>query len=184
VSSGEDAKVAIREMLHRYCRAVDRGDRELFRSIYHPDAIEHHGKFEGLGLDFVDYALDRVAAVELWQHHPTTINIDVVGDTAYSEAYYMSSSVFFPDEQGNREMWDLFGRYIDRFEYRNGEWRIAERMCVRDFRHDRIIGPPLSKEVHIQGTKDTKDPSYWPNFFRNPVTEMQPHRRDGVTNER
>jgi SnoaL-like domain len=166
----EASKVEIKEILHRYCRAVDRADRELFRSIYHPDAIEHHGNFEGLGLDFVDVALGRAGGVELWQHHLTTINIDVDGDVAYSEAYYISSSVFLPDADGNREMWDLFGRYVDRFERRQGEWKIAERLCVRDFRHDRVIGPPLSKENHIQGTKDSSDPSYWPGFSKNPVT--------------
>ncbi|HVX23175.1 MAG TPA: nuclear transport factor 2 family protein [Acidimicrobiales bacterium] len=164
----EAAKVEIREVLSRYCRAVDRRDRELFRSIYHPDAIEHHGSFEGLGLDFVDVAIDRAAGVDLWQHHLTTINIDVDGDVAYSEAYYISSSVFPPDDEGNREMWDLFGRYVDRFERRDGEWKIAERLCVRDFRHDRLVGPPLSKENHIQGTKDMTDPSYRPGFARQP----------------
>ena len=40
-------KQEIYEVLCRYCRALDRGDEKLLRSVYHPDAIDHHGIFDG-----------------------------------------------------------------------------------------------------------------------------------------
>src|SRR5262245_17777267 len=42
-------KQAIQEVLARYCRGVDRADLELLRSVYHPDAIDNHGTFNGNG---------------------------------------------------------------------------------------------------------------------------------------
>src|SRR3546814_13302101 len=36
-------KQKIREVVTRYCRGVDRMDRDLFLSAYHPDAIDDHG---------------------------------------------------------------------------------------------------------------------------------------------
>ena len=36
------AKHRIREVLSRYARAIDRGDGELLRTCYHPDAVEEH----------------------------------------------------------------------------------------------------------------------------------------------
>jgi hypothetical protein len=36
-------RAAIENVLGLYCRAIDRLDVELLRSVYHPDAIDDHG---------------------------------------------------------------------------------------------------------------------------------------------
>ena len=36
-------KQALHEIAMRYTRAIDRPDRELLLSLYHDDAIDHHG---------------------------------------------------------------------------------------------------------------------------------------------
>ena len=46
----------IREVLTRYCRATDRGDTELLRSVYWPDATDDHVVFSGNAMDYVDYS--------------------------------------------------------------------------------------------------------------------------------
>jgi hypothetical protein len=53
-------KQEIYEVLMRYCRAIDRGDEPLMRSVYHPDGIDHHGIFDGKASDFCEFLLRRL----------------------------------------------------------------------------------------------------------------------------
>jgi hypothetical protein len=43
--------VAIEQVLMRYARGVDRGDKELLKSVYHEGGTDDHGSFVGLGVD-------------------------------------------------------------------------------------------------------------------------------------
>jgi ketosteroid isomerase-like protein len=120
----------IRDCLSRYARGVDRFDRELLLSAYHPDAVDDHGKFLGGPEEFWDWAFNQHSKVHLsHQHVLGTHSCDVSGDTAHAETYYMFVSM-------NREgpaMSMTGGRYIDRLEKRQGEWKIAYRICTRDW---------------------------------------------------
>lgn len=121
---------AIRDCLARYSRGVDRFDRDLLLSAYHPDAIDDHGKFLGDPVAFWEWAFDQHSRVHLsHQHYLSTHNCEIEGDAAHAETYYIFASM-------NREgapMSMTGGRYIDRFEKRDGEWRIAYRICTRDW---------------------------------------------------
>lgn len=119
----------IRECLLRYTRGVDRHDKALMMSAYHPNAVDEHGVARGTAADFCDWAIGWHG--EFQHQHQHIINntvIDLDGDTAHSETYY----TFFGD---NREGPPTlaFGRYVDRLEKRNGEWRIAFRVCVNQY---------------------------------------------------
>ena len=52
----------IRQCLVRYCRGVDRFDRDLILSAFHPDCLDEHGKFVGTPEEFVDWALGQHGA--------------------------------------------------------------------------------------------------------------------------
>ena len=45
---------AIADVLVTYSRAIDRLDRDLLISVYHPDAIDDHGVFIGTREEFAD----------------------------------------------------------------------------------------------------------------------------------
>ena len=47
----------IHDCILRYCSGVDRFDREMLLSVYHPDAIDDHGAFVGGAAEFVEWAL-------------------------------------------------------------------------------------------------------------------------------
>jgi SnoaL-like domain len=123
-------RLAISDCLTRYSRGVDRLDRELLLSAYHEDAIDDHGGFVGTREEFADYALGLHAKIHLsHQHCLFNHTCELDGDVAHTETYFMFVGV-------NREGETLMtagGRYLDRFEKRNGRWAIAQRVCVRDW---------------------------------------------------
>lgn len=121
---------AILDCLMNYSRGVDRLDRELLLSCYHPDAIDDHGMFVGDREEFADWVVGMHSSTHLsHQHCLFNHSCDLDGDVAHTETYYMFAGM-------NREGAPLVtsgGRYLDRFERRDGRWAIAHRVCVRDW---------------------------------------------------
>lgn len=118
----------IQACLLRYTRGIDRHDRELMLSAYWPDAFDEHGVAEGHAAEFVDWAMGWHHEFQTKHHHIIanhTLELD--GDTAHGETYYI---FWGENRQGPPTL--AFGRYVDRFEKRDGEWRIAHRVCVND----------------------------------------------------
>ncbi len=156
-------KEAIREQLYRYCRAVDRGDKELIRSIYHPDATDNHGVFEGPASEFVELDVAEVMpGLVITQHLIGNILIEIDGDVARAESYVLASHrVEQADGPHDIVVW---GRYLDRFERRLGEWRIAHRQCVFDgLRNDKAsadFGMEWCAKFRPVGRRDKTDPLY------------------------
>ena len=50
-------KWEIEKVLARYCRAIDRTDMELLKSVYHPDGIDNHGVFTGNAMEFAEFII-------------------------------------------------------------------------------------------------------------------------------
>ena len=114
------------DCLTRYARGVDRLDAELILSAYHADANDDHGVFVGSPRDFVDWVIDlhrtgQSKTMHLLGNH----RCELVGDTAHCETY----CVYYGYNR-NDTIDVCANRYIDRFEKRGGEWRIADRICV------------------------------------------------------
>jgi hypothetical protein len=120
----------IRDCVARYCRGVDRFDRELILSAFHPDAMDEHGKFIGTPTEFVEWALAQHAKAHLsHQHYMLNHRSDIDGDSAHAETYFMFVSM----NREGKPMTMGGGRYVDRFEKRGGVWAIALRVCLRDW---------------------------------------------------
>jgi ketosteroid isomerase-like protein len=121
---------AIRDVINRYCRGVDRMDRELLLSAYHPDAIDEHGIFVGGPEAFADWAFALHSSLQFaHQHIVTNHSCELDGDVAHTETYWMFAGMHH--EGGKLTIGG--GRYIDRLEKRNCEWRIAARKCVPEW---------------------------------------------------
>lgn len=128
-------KQAIAEVLARYCRAVDRGDVEGVRACYHPDATEDHGgTFAGTASAYVDLIAPRLAAPGLMTHALSNVLIELAGDRALVEAYITT----FVRMKKDGERFDTLtlARTIDRFERRDGAWRIAARRLTWEWNHE------------------------------------------------
>lgn len=118
----------IMDCLLRYTRGVDRHDRELMLSAYHADAYDNHGVASCDAPDFVDWALGWHDAGQTHHAHIITNHtVDIDGDVAHGETYYL-----FLADNIETSPTIAFGRYVDRFEKRDGRWAIAYRVCVND----------------------------------------------------
>lgn len=122
----------IRDCLYRYCRGIDRADETLLRAVYWPDAIDNHGAYQGSASGFIDWALALLKTVERCVHQVHNILIDHRGDKAAVESSFTALQRQ-PGEDGSLVECVLAGRYLDRFERRGGEWRIAYRTVVFDW---------------------------------------------------
>ena len=127
------AHLEIQQVIYRYCRGVDRGDAEIIRSVYHEGALDHHGEFHGPGSEFAD----RVAAGvqtnrSSGTHNITNILIELDGDVAAVESYFIAYHPF-PTDDGGETLAIFAGRYLDRFERRDRRWLIADRKVVMDW---------------------------------------------------
>jgi ketosteroid isomerase-like protein len=122
-------KQAIREVTMRYCRGVDRGDAAMVSSAYHPDAFDDHSghRFSGetVGPGLVEW-MKRITHGST--HHITTQTIELDGDTAGCESYY--TAFHYATADGAEVVTNTVGRYVDRFERRNGEWKISHRVVI------------------------------------------------------
>lgn len=125
-------KQAISEVVLRYCRGIDRLDMPMVRSCYHDDGIDHHTGFTGPAdeyLVWVEKALRRLAGT---MHMVGNCLVEVDGDRARSETYGMAHHWGEPYGDPTLNFTTGF-RYVDRFERRDGQWRIAERWAVREW---------------------------------------------------
>jgi ketosteroid isomerase-like protein len=118
----------IHDCLLRYSRGVDRADKALMMSAYHPDALDEHGIAQGGPEEFCDWAIGYHGEHQIQhQHIVANHTVDLDGDVAHAETYYV---LFAENRQGPPSL--SFGRYVDRLEKRDGVWAIAHRVCVNE----------------------------------------------------
>ena len=123
-----------RQQIHdaylRYMRGFDRNDVDLMRSAFWPDVQINYGAQSNTFDEFVVRHLSQhTSTLSSWGHLLTNETVEIDGDLAHAEAYVtrLSSSA------GNEKSMIISGRYIDRFERRKGEWRIAVREFIPFF---------------------------------------------------
>ncbi len=126
------AEAEIRRVVARYCRGIDRMDLELVRSCYHDDAHDEHGSFSGTVDAYLEWVRRLLAKYDATMHFIGNQLVDFDdADTAWVETYGMSVHRSASDKP-HLNLTTGF-RFVDRFERRDGEWRIAHRIAVPDW---------------------------------------------------
>lgn len=130
----DGADEEIRRVLFRYCRGVDRIDMAIVRSCYWPEAIDDHGAFKGGVDDFIDWISRLLPRYGVTTHMVTNVLVDrhpTREDVARCESYGIAEH---QTPGGTPELnLTIAFRYLDRFEKRDGEWRIADRFCTTEW---------------------------------------------------
>ena len=151
------AKQAITEVLNRYCRAMDRMDDDLGRSVFWPDAVADYGDiFQGTGHGFIDFVHKSHEAMLAHAHRVSNILIEVDGGAATSECY-VQASFALPTPEGGQKPARANGRYLDRWSRRGGRWALAHRRYVHDWDEGFVDGASLQP---VTGRRDPADVSY------------------------
>jgi ketosteroid isomerase-like protein len=162
-------KEAIRDAIALYARGVDRGDWDLVRSTYHPDAHDVHGDYRG-GIDgLIEWLDQRFAGVDNSMHFLGNCLIEFAGpDLALVETYFVSRRLRPPtkDERtiaGPRDaiVREAWGRYVDRFERRaDGAWKVADRVVVLEASNVAVAIGGVRSDGLTWGRRDRSDPLY------------------------
>jgi hypothetical protein len=156
------ARTEIYDCLMRYCRGVDRLDRELILSAYHPGARDNHGSFDGPVEEFVDWVFGNHQGKVLSSvHHIGNVLMRIEGNVAHCESYVLTNHRRMIEGQLHDML--AHGRFIDRFEDRGTGWLTAERIVVFDWDRlepvERQWGGPLTEQL-LKAERSRSDPSY------------------------
>lgn len=166
------ARAAITDVLHRYCRAMDRMDKPLALSCWHPGGTDEHTPlYAGSAEGFVEWVWAVHRPMILTRHTLSNILIEVEGDQAWSESYW-TVLLRVARDGGIVDVWSG-GRYVDHHRCLGGRWAMQHRRSVHDW--DRVMpldrtmenfpGAPLvdisAPDAPIfAATRDVDDPSY------------------------
>lgn len=152
------ARHAILNVLANHSRGVDRADANLLGSAYWADATVDYGFLIGAARDFVAILAAAQKASLPTLHRTANCEIRVSGDRAASESYVFA----YVEETETQRI--VFGRYLDRHERRNGEWRMSHRTYVLDGNTNRPTSvarsdPPVAYDHYVpEGAKGASDP--------------------------
>ncbi|WP_419919468.1 nuclear transport factor 2 family protein [Candidatus Poriferisocius sp.] len=160
------AKQDITDLLHRYCRGVDRLDMELVRSCYHPDATDSHGTFHGSVEEYLEWSERLLRRYTATLHTLSNILIEIgpiagTGEApvrwARSEAYGVA---YHRTGGGEPELNLTVGfRFIDDLSSRDGgPWLIQRRVATTEWVHEQQYRPVDPR--FRQGRRDRSDPLY------------------------
>lgn len=127
-------RAKVRECIERLARGEDRRNADMIKASCWPDSRKDYGVFAGSFQEYLDWVVPGSDAIILTQHVLGQSHIELDGDTARTETHVLSYHRVNMGEQEQDSV--IGGRYLDRLEKRDGEWRIAERTLIYDWFQD------------------------------------------------
>lgn len=154
-----ESREQIRTCLYRINRGMDRIDGQMMASGFFPDATVRWATPEPMSFDtWFELAMAMQQKTKRVQHLIGNIMIELHGDTAYVESYEIGRHLT-PIGDAMKDL-IIAARYIDTFERRNGEWRIARREKVPDWLRIMEGSDPAYDNAVRPGRRDDQDTSY------------------------
>ena len=146
---------AIRACIARLARGEDRRDAALLRAAFWPDATVDFGVFSGSFDEYLAWVVPGADAITNTQHVIGQSHIEADGGGAKVETHVVS---YHRVDMGAGERDTVIGgRYLDVFEARGGEWRVASRTMLYDWFSD--WGAAIDWSQGVMGMPLT-DPRY------------------------
>jgi len=132
-------RALISDVIYAYCQGVDRQNWAQVEDCFTADAHHDHGSFAGDTATFIGFARDVLKQMDGTLHHIGNIRIDVIGDTASSEASFVAYHRIRAGSDGPLDAadvdtdWIVAGRYCDTWRNTGEGWRIQERNAIHDW---------------------------------------------------
>lgn len=154
-------RTAILDCISSHARGCDRHDIDLITAAYHDDGVDEHGFSTNTGPEYGDWANSVHASTsKVHTHNITTHSCEIDGDVAHAESYVI---VVLIGSDGKSAQF-ISGRYLDRLDRRDNQWRIAvrrstvEAMFIADARV--LQSSFFAEKGYLVGTRDRDDLSY------------------------
>lgn len=123
-------RLAIEEVLYIHNRGLDRLDAQSIAAAYWPEAEVDYGSFKGSAHIFADLVVGALQEqYELTRHSLSNTLIELREEQAVSESCVHAGHLL----PGGLEEFLFYGRYLDRLELRDGQWKILHRQVVMDW---------------------------------------------------
>lgn len=141
------ARAEIADVIVTYCHAIDRRRWELMDQLFHDDATYAFGTIEGTWREFVAIAKALIDPLPATHHQLGQTAYEIDGNRATTETYMTATHSIPADApldgpfpgRGHPYQLVMAGRYIDRFERRGGDWRIAHRTGITDWQSEQAL---------------------------------------------
>ena len=151
----------ILDCICRTSRGNDRFDIELISGSYHDDGIHEIARDRISGQQYGEHANHAHALLfDANLHHVTMHLCEIDGDVAHAESYVIGLFL----NKGEPKSKILSGRYIDRLERRDGQWKIALRRAtvevILEGSAEYMQLPIFADRGYLKGNRDKSDPSY------------------------
>lgn len=164
-------RLAIAEVLARYCRGIDRCEAALLAQVFTPDAQIDYGDGAKSPAETIPGLMAGLGAMRLTQHNISNTVIQIIGTAAKAETNCVALHLI-PTPEGEIELPEIElpeielvvgGRYLDTLVKTNGGWRIAERLYVMDWNRTQPstmqTSGGLFDTLQRRGARAPEDPS-------------------------
>lgn len=128
---------ACRDVLARYGIALDWQDRQLLESVFWPNADVDYGFCKGNVTELMTRLLNIATLSKRRFHMLGGERIRLKGAVAEAESYIITQAITEDTSNGLTSAL-FYGRFLDRLERREQEWRIARRVYLQ---HGAYSGP-------------------------------------------
>lgn len=137
-------KLAIQEVLSLHSRGLDRLDVNALRHCYWQEAEVDYGAYKGPAHDFADIVVQVLKGqYQMTRHSLSNCLIELSDEMAFAETGCIAGHLL---PSGDEELM-VYGRYLDRLGYREGQWKLLHRQVVMDW----------SKRMPVVDERDSAD---------------------------
>ena len=131
-------KAAIRELMMKYARGIDRRDLDLIASGFTPDAHTNYRDGEQQGLEEIVSCLRTgTSRFDRSTHFMGDQEIQISGDTADVETYAIDYLLYPIEGKQYQSIGGL--RYQDKMVRRDGRWLVQHRSLLIDWRRNSLV---------------------------------------------